>query len=291
MFSRALCISLLISSCCVFSLGQLQNGGFNAADPDPNRVNHWFVPPLFYPLHWETLNYACLHSSFIPYPEYGQTVSWTIPAPVEGNQFVLLSTGDAEGIGSDPRIEFSSIQQTITACPGDILTGSYFFGTCDYRPFNDIGTITLMPIDPNNGLRPLVLLSICIEDLGDFQSTEGWQSFYHRFTEDTCGQYYLYCEVRDILDRSFKSYLALDNFRICAGIPGFGDLNQDCSVDFFDFEILAKSWLADCNDPNVISDPNIPCNLFVTDPNAPENIVDGEFLLKMSEVWLEGKDD
>ena len=290
MVSRSLCVLLIVSSCCVFTYAQLHNSGFETADPDPNRVNNWFIPPLFYPLQWETTNYACLHSSFIPYPEYGQTVSWTIPEPVEGDTFVLLSTGDAEGYGSDPRIEFSSMQQTIYACPGNILSGSYFFGTCDYRPFNDVGTVKLIPADPNDGLRPVVLLSICIGDLGDFQSTPGWQKFYYQFTEENCGEYLLYCEVRDILDRSFKSYLALDNLRLCQGVSGFGDLNRDCGVDYFDFEILASAWLADCNDPNVLSDPNIPCELFVTDPNLPENIVDGEFLLKMSESWLERSD-
>jgi hypothetical protein len=281
MVSRTLCILLLLCLFCAVSQGQLLNGGFEI--PDPNRATPWFTPPL----DWDIFNYAGLHSEFIPQPEYGQTVSWTIPAAYEGQYFLLLSTGDAEGPGSDPMITYSSIEQAITVCPGNVLYGSYFFGTCDYRPYNDTGTIKLIPVDPNDGLRPILLVSVSVDELGNFQSTDGWQQFSYTFTNETCGPYYLYCEVRDVLDTQYQSYLALDQFRICQSVPAYGDLNSDCGVDYEDLSILGRGWLADCNDPNVISDPNIPCNILIPDPNHLGNIIGIEHLMLMSENWLE----
>ena len=281
MVLRALCILLLTCSFCAVAQGQLLNGGFEI--PDPNRATQWFTPPL----HWDSFNFAGIRSEYIPEPEYGQVVTWTIPAPYEGHSFLLLSTGDVEGPGSDPLTVFSSLEQAITVCPGNVLYGSYFFGTCDYRPYNDTGLIKLIPVDPNDGLRPILLVSISVDDLGNFQSTDGWQHFSYMFSDANCGQYYIYCEVRDILDSRYQSYLALDNFRICQGAPAYGDLNSDCDVDYDDLAILGRSWLADCNDPNVIADPNIPCQLLIPDPNTLGNIIEIEHLMLLSENWLE----
>ena len=81
-----LCVLLITVQLCMG--GQVKagilNGGFELPDPiDPNK-----------PRDWNTFNYVARHSQFTPQPEHGQTVLWDIPAPAEGDYFVLLSTGD-----------------------------------------------------------------------------------------------------------------------------------------------------------------------------------------------------
>ena len=156
---------------------QILNRSFEI--PDPSRATQWFTPPM----DWDTFNYAGLHSVFIPQPEYGQVVNWTIPAAYAGQYFLLLSTGDVQGPGSDPMITYSSIEQVITVFPGDVLYGNYLFGTCDYRPYNDTGLIKLIPVDPNDGLQPILLVSVSIDELYNFQFTNGWQQFSYTFTD------------------------------------------------------------------------------------------------------------
>ncbi len=281
---------MILCGFCAASQEQLLNPGFEIADP--SRATFWFTPPL----NWDwcntpnNMNYVGLHTSFVPQPEQGQVVTWSIPESVEGQYFVLLSTGDAEGLRSSFKTERSSIEQIITFMPGDIISGHYYFGTCDYMPYDDTGSIKLIPVDHNDGLYSIVLASESVSGLGNYQSTDGWQYFRHQFNESTSGDYLLYCEVRDHLDRVFKSYLALDNFRICRGIPMLADLNFDCVVDYYDLNILSQAWLADCSDPNVISDPNIPCHLVIPDPNMPNKTIDIDHLLPFSENWLENYD-
>lgn len=351
MYFRALGVLVVCGLLCAVSQGQLLNGGFEI--PDEERPNEYYDPPLYPPLHWDfydtayNLNYVALHSEFIPQPEQGQVVRWFIPAPVEGEHFVLLSTGDSKGFRSESATEYSSIEQFITVNPGDVLSGYYFFGTCDYVPFNDTGLIKLLPADPNSGRDEIQLVKVSVSDpeLGNYQATEGWQFFQYRFDENTNGEYLLYCEVRDIRDRIYKSYLALDGFRLCRNVPMYGDYNYDCVIDYHDVNILSRVWLADCNDPNVIADPNIPCepftvpmdseelntlNLYLYDPNiadpnvfdpnivdpnvfdpnitdpnvvnqstidpniiepTPPHIVDLEYLLWISDHWLESFED
>lgn len=287
MYVRTLGVVLSSVFVCVAAQGQLLNSSFEI--PDPARATEWFTPPL----HWDwydldnNWNYVGLHSAFTPKPEFRQTVNWSIPAPVDGNYFVLLSTGDSRGPGSSERTIYSRIEQHITLCPDDMLSGHYFFGTCDFVPYNDTGLIMLKPADPNDGLRPIVLVKITTEDVGDYKSTDGWQPFHYRHKSTQCDRYILVCEVKDELDKIYKSYLALDNFRLCHGLPIFGDLNIDCAVDYHDFNILAKGWLADCNDPNVIADPNIPCDLLVPDPNTINGFIDIGHMMLLSEHWLE----
>lgn len=290
MVTRVCFFVLIIHVFCSVSQCQLLNDSFEI--PDPNRATAWFMPPR----HWEwsntpnNLNYVGQHKRYVPQPEEGQAVAWSIPEPVEGTYFVLLSTGDAEGLRSSFKTEYSSIEQPISVCPGDMLSGYYFFGTCDYMPYNDTGTVKLTPIDPNDGLRPIVLVSESVASLGNYQSTDGWQYFRIQFNADSCGDYILHCEVRDYMDRVFKSYLALDNFRICRGIPSRADLNLDCLTDYHDFDILSQGWLADCSDPNVLSDPNIPCHILIPDPNIPDKVIQIDSLLPLSEHWLEQYD-
>ena len=276
---------------CAASRGQPYNGDFEI--PDESRPNTYYDPNVYPPLGWDwqdtdnNKNYVGLHTDFVPQPEQGQTIAWVIPAPASGERFVLLSTGDSEGPGSEGLTEYSRIEQIIKVCPGDTLYGSYFFGTCDYSPYNDTGTVKASPVDPNSGLRPILLAFSSVETLGNFKSTDGWQHFQYTFSGETCGDYVLSCEIRDVLDRQYKSYLALDNFRICRAAPGFGDLNHDCGIDYLDLAILSQAWLADCNDPNVLNDPNIPCSLVIQDPNLYDNFINEAQLIQMSENWLE----
>lgn len=285
------------------SVGQLLNPSFDL--PDEDRVTEWFTPPL----HWDwhdtanNLNYVGLHTDFTPQPEQGQAVHWSIPGPVKGQYFALLSTGDARGPGSSRDTLYSSIVQTITLCPNDRISGHYFFGTCDYLPYDDSAVIKLIPTDPNRVdrtlKRPIILAEISVKDVGNYKSTDGWQQFHYQFDYHECVEFYLYCEATDTQDRIYKSYLALDGFRICRNVPDFGDFNLDCAIDYHDFDIFARTWLADCNDPNVIADPNIPCNLVITDPNMiysdpncpsydPDAGVIGlEQLMLFKEHWLE----
>ena len=277
---------LLIQS---IGLCQIQNGDFELADP--NRATEWFTPPKY----WEFENYAGLHSEFVPQPEHNQTVDWSIPNPSEGEFFLLLSTGDVQGPGSDNSIERSSAQNVLHAVSGQTLVGSYFFGTCDYYPYEDYASITLEAQDPNDGLRPISLVEIDVGDVGDHQATDGWQTFYHTFNEAQTGQYIIRCEVNDKTDAGYKSYLAIDGLFICEFVPVFGDLNNDCGVDFSDFSIFADSWMShDPNDP-ALNDPNIICdpNDYVFDTwnplcNFEENFsIDPNDLVLLMEHWLE----
>jgi hypothetical protein len=258
-------------------LGSIQNGGFEFADP--NQPN----PHCIFPRDWTVENYASLHTHFVPSPEWGQVVNWKIHGPVEGTRFCLLSTGDLYGPGSDTQITQSSMSQKISFANGDILMGSYFFGTCDYRPYDDTATILLSPVDPNDGLRNILIESISVEDVGNYGATIGWMPFSFTFTPETAGCYKLYFEVKDVTDNKYKSYLAIDNLRICNGIPLYGDINQDCGVDLQDVAYFSNLWLADCNDPNTY-DPNYICRNADFDGNM---IIDPNDLVLMSEHWLE----
>lgn len=256
--------------------GSIQNGRFEI--PDPNLATEYFTPPM----DWNIENYAGLHNAFIVEPEYGQNITWNIGRPAQGEAFCLLSTGDIFGPGSDPQITRSSISQIITFACGDILMGSYFFGTSDYTPYNDTANITLFPVDPNGGLRDILLATVSVVDVGDFGSTENWLEFAYTFDEVTQGEYVLTCEVLDVRDTKYKSYLAVDNLRVCYGTPLFGDINFDCAVDLTDFNLFSHVWLSDCNDPNSY-DPNYVC--LESDFNGDE-LIDPNDLILMSEYWL-----
>jgi hypothetical protein len=93
----------------------------------------------------------------------------------------------------------------------------------------------------------------------------------------------LTCEVLDVADRKYKTYLALDNFKVCYGTPLYGDINLDCAVDLLDFAQLSHLWFSDCSDPNTY-DPNYICDYADFDGSL---IVDHNDLILMSEHWLE----
>ena len=274
---------------CTVAQGNPANGSFEI--PDPNRATEWFTPPLNW--DWDNtpnnLNYANLVQNFT-----SPQGCWTIPAPTHpthGNFFVLLSTGDAEGPRSDGKTEYSSIEQIITVCPGDTFYGDYFFGTCDYGSFCDTGIIQLFLVDPIEGEpNTITIVSESVATVGD-RGYKGWEDFHYTFDIEECREYLLYCEVRDVGDRFYNSYLALDNFRICRADPNNADINNDCRVDLLDLSLLSKGWLVDCGISGNWDDPNLPCQLLTVDPNTlsepVENIIDMEYLLPVTESWLE----
>lgn len=279
--------------------------------PDPN-VSDWFIPPI----HWERVYasdnklkdcYAGLHSEFVPSPEHDNEVDWYISAPFHKSRFVVLSTGDL-GSRSDTEVTKATITQTVTFTGGQRISGAYFFGTCDYLQYNDFGKIYLQPVDPNNGLpSEIVLAYMDVKGVGDFQSTEGWLPFQYDFTEQTAGDYNLICTVEDVQDKIYKSYLAVDGFKLCTPLYEFGDINMDCSIDLVDLFILSNAWMSECPDPNAVdNDPNtiptspwppdyIPNPNYVPDPNCPCEMadinknwwVDPDDLNTLTSHWLE----
>jgi len=250
---------LLIISFSVF--GQVQNRSFELAVPsEPNTLP--FTPPL----HWEFINYAGVHSVFYPSINYNQTsVKWWIPNPVDGEKFLVLSTGDM-GPGSDGRIALSQAYQDIFLPAGTTITGSFFFGTCDYRPFTDTGTIELLPIvDPNNPplypLQNIPIASCSVEIVGDYGSTGTWKDFSYTISPEEEGLYTLLLTVKDGgSDTIYESYLAVDNLLICGPGVLVGDLNKDCTVNLDDLSLFSREWLCICDthpwDPKDPNDPN-----------------------------------
>ena len=279
---RTLCIGWFL--CILGSVsGMILNSSFEI--PDPNETE-WFIPPL----DWIRANdnpyedcYAGLHETFVPTPQYDRSITevdWTIPAPFHESQFVVLSTGDL-GLPSDPAITKAEISQIVTFYPGQRISGAYFFGTCDFLEYNDFGKIYLLPVDPNSGLQEIQLGYSDVMIVGDFESSEEWQTFTYDFTQQTAGTYYLICTVQDVRDAIYKSYLAVDGLKVCTPLYSYGDINMDCSVDFEDLGILSRAWLSFCPDPNFY-DPNNPDDVYLytdfdpntIDPNCPCEIAD-----------------
>jgi hypothetical protein len=60
----------------------------------------------------------------------------------------------------------------------------------------------------------------------------------------------------------------------------FGDFDDSCSVDFFDFSILAKAWMTQKGDP----DWDWVCD--ISDP--PDDYIDWRDLAVLCDNWLEG---
>lgn len=287
---------------------QVANGGFEI--PDPNRATQWYTPPMdwfFEDTFTQPINrnYVGLHTTFVPIPEHGQVdVTWVIPAPFNGEKFVLLSTGDSNGLDSESDTFNSTISQIITLCPGDTLYGNYFFGTTDYSRFEDTGfgklldpnlvvsldegvtdpnAYYLSPNDPININTGIQLFLISVDDVASYKSTESWQFFKYTYQGNSCQQFRLYFQVRDCEDRSYKSYLALDNVRICRNAPELADLNRDCFIDMNDLNLLARAWMADCNDPMVAADANVPCGIII---NQGRLTAGPEYLTDISQNWL-----
>ena len=272
-FILILCITVPVCA-------QIYNGDFELIDQNS---------PLDFnaPLDWERESYAAIANNFVPKPEKGATSNWKIDVqkglyPFEGESFVVLSTGDLSAPLPDP--QYAQIKQRIMVSTGQRLAGVYFFGTCDYIPYEDFATIKLVPI-PNSGLRDIILINIDVGDVGSYGSMDGWDFFEYTFSEIEAGIYELVLTVSDLGDAIFKSYLAVDNITLCYA-PGYGDLNYDCQVNMFDFTLFANDWLQDCSDPNYLADPNNNCRYGTDiDNNGP---VDANDLYLMSQFWLGG---
>jgi len=195
------------------------------------------------PLHWDTFKFASVVESFMPDNEhYLQYWATTLVCPVDQKRFVLLSTANTFG-----KTEYSSLTQTITIEPGERLSGSYFFGTYDYMPWNDYATITLIPQE-GLPLPEITLVHIDVQTVGDYKSTAGWRSFEHFFDSQNAGIYDLVLLVANFGDFEFPSFLAVDNINLCTP-PEHGNINGDCVVDFTDFAVLAENWLQPCSYP------------------------------------------
>jgi hypothetical protein len=166
-------------------LGQMQilNRSFEDAAPiDPDNPFYYFTPPL----DWDYENYAALHSG--PFDPNTTNTHWVIPGPYEGNYYLLLSTG---GFGpypyQDGDISKAFVRQRLYLPAKTSIQGAYFFGTTDWKPYSDTGTIELIPHnDPNDPNVPFlwhsILLAQCsVDDVGSYGSTVA-DLFTHHFS-------------------------------------------------------------------------------------------------------------
>jgi hypothetical protein len=284
-----------------WGLGQLQNPDFEEGVSEPNSFTR--------PAGWITENYAALHSSFTPIlwdgHQYPDEVTWSISGPAKGDSFLVLSTGDTEGLGSDPTGISSA-----TARSGDFLLSGgnslhlfYFFGTCDW--YSDYASIKLIPTDPNNypnATQVIDLLAceivdtdrgnVTAPDIPKFGSSGSWEQISYTVQPGQDGLYAIECHVSDSGDAAYKSYLAVDGIRYCKSSRNFGDVDLNCKVDLTDFTLFASAWMTVCHedpnspyyDPNSVCDPNIPTHKSDFDGN---DVIDTEDLGILSEHWLD----
>ena len=164
------------------------------------------------PSDWTTENYVESVDGFVPNNYNGVKTSWQIDVTTEltayeGSKFVLLSTGDSS-------VNYAKISQQVTLQAGDIITGAYFFGACDYYSWEDYATITLVA-QAGSGLTDIELVNIGIAEVGDYGSTDGWVTFQSEvITALTAGTYTLECTVFDLNDFQLESYFAVDGIAI-----------------------------------------------------------------------------
>jgi hypothetical protein len=234
------CVSLAFFSLPVLS--QIINGDFETSEP--NRLGN-------IPTGWETENYALIHESYTPMFERGQTVDWSFAdatvTPAQGDGFLVLSTGD---MGSDSSTTYGLARQLVKFTSGQTLHGKYFFGTGDYLGWNDYAEIRAIPKDPNR-LRGFQIEYIDVAIVGDYGSTDGWETFSHTFTKDDEGEYYLTFGVYDKTDAIYKSYLMIDDIQ-CGILPPEGDYNADGLINYADIITFNQVVYQDCNDVNSI---------------------------------------
>ncbi len=271
---------------CTASHAAIYNGDFEIAVEEgvPKEFGGIFYPPE----GWKRGNYAAVLDKFVPDPneldpgqigyEYWKIDTQQGLEPVEGQSFVLLTTGDINDVS-----EWGYLKQDVYVYAGQTISGYYFFGTLDWADFPDWATITMVPIDLNGELRNITLVYVSVITVGSFSSTEGWQYFEHTFTANEEGGYHLIIRVDDYFDERFTSYFAVDGLTMC-GTGLEGDLNHDCLVNFEDFAWLATDWLENCSDPAYFSDPYSNCDKG-TDLNGdgPVNLNDLEI---MSDNWI-----
>jgi hypothetical protein len=266
---------------CTVSQAAVYNGDFEIALDEPliDIHGHLFYPPE----GWKRINYAAVLEQFVPDPNESDYGQWKIDTqqglePVEGQSFVLLTTGDINEVS-----ELGFLRQDIYVYAGQTMSGYYFFGTLDWEEYPDWATIVMDPIDPESPLRSITLAYVSVTTVGSFSSTEGWQYFEHTFTADEEGGYHLIIRVDDYYDELYTSYFAVDGLTMC-GTGLDGDINHDCLVNLRDFSWLATDWLKNCNDPNYSSDPNSNCYKG-TDLNG-DGPVDLNDLEIMSDNWI-----
>jgi hypothetical protein len=252
---------------------------------DPNDFNNPGFE-LFYdvnenpdfnaPTGWERANYTAVVSYF-----NDRDYNWKLGSggllPYEGNYFVLLSSVDGGAT-------FSEIRQQITVNLGDRLTGAYFFGTHDYRYFDDWAQIQLVVPDTNNVVGEDIV-EVNVADVQSHGSMRGWKRFDYIFDDvNQVGTYDLRIAVFDKDDSVLASYFAVDGLVICPNSPIYGDINADCIVNFLDFAMLATDWMCDCSDSNTFNDPNHNC-VYGTDFDN-SNLVDFNDLQVIIDYWL-----
>lgn len=271
-------IFVLLSVACA---GGILNGSFELSEPNG-------APGYNPPIDWVFQNYAGVHTEFIS----NSSTFWSVPLAPEGANFCLLSTGDM-GQNGDQAIVTSYVKQQIILEPGDTLTGSYFFGTCDWFPYVDEGRIYLEATDPNSDPNSVELVYITVEDVGNYRAMEDWGAFRYTYDRQHTGEFFLVCSVTDVGDTIVNSYLAIDNFSICRVGPNRGDLNGDCQVNMEDFVIFSNAWFCYC-DPNALTDPNMSDPNSPFDPNSPcyisdingDAFVDFDDLRTLTDWWL-----
>lgn len=279
-----------------FAIGGINNGNFELSQqPEPN----WLALPV-YPAFWECSNYASLQEGVFDPPydpnDGGQDVSWVIPGPSQGQRYVVLSTGDM-GPGSDARIKTASARQHVYLGPDAKISGSYFFGTMDWRPYEDTGSIRLIP-EPNTPNIEILLAQCSVSVVGSYSSTGHWIPFSRTIKEQEAGFYDIVLQVSDGgSDTIIKSYFAVDGLWLCDFGQVPGDINVDCSVNLLDLSIFASQWMRPCPaldpnlppDPNLFSDPNLPSdpNCFCLKSDFNHNyIVDPNDLTVIEDNWL-----
>ena len=281
MYSRnSMCLLVGIALICLGSSGQgdIFNGSFELSDP----INSFGVKP---PTGWQSKHYTNTISRLERDLIVGDPNNWDSDIlenglePYDGDCLVLLSTGSNVEID---RIGYATLSQKITIAGGERISGAFFFGTCDYFPYDDYAQIQLLAdpntmVDPNNIM--LVNTSITILGRGDYASAEGWEYFEYDFSQHQAGEYTLEIGVYDKIDLVLNSYLAVDALKICEN-PGKSDINHDCNIDLQDFGLLASDWLKNCSDPNESCHPqtNLIGNNFI-------NLEDLNFFLSDWGFW------
>jgi hypothetical protein len=283
-YNRIECGRLVLLLCALFV-------GLAGADPNNGSFelfDHNDFTGFFDPNGWHSENYVTVSQGFLPSEYPGSKGSWRMNpdetmAPFKGDYVLVLSTGDET-------VKDSTAWQEVTIQAGDKLTGVYFFGACDYQPFNDWAEIKLISINDPEAV-PIMLAKADIKMLGDYGSFAGFQRFEYTFGAEQAGDYKLVLFITDERDSMLESYLVVDSLNICRynetnPPPEYGDLNCDCTVNYEDMAKLSHDWGYDCNDQNMLNDPN--CNCLIGSDIDGSGPVDFNDLRIMSENWLVG---
>ncbi|MEN6384891.1 MAG: hypothetical protein ABFD79_06800 [Phycisphaerales bacterium] len=281
-YNRIECGRLLVLLCALL-IGQAVadpiNGSFELFDYN-DSTDH------FDPNGWHTENVVTVSEDFIPIDYDGDKSNWQIDintglSSFKGENLLILSSGDYY-VGESKASQLLRIQE------GDKIEGAYFFGACDYLPYDDWAEIKLVPRNHEGNVIQLAFAGI--EMLGDYGSFTGWKKFEHTFTAEEVGSYDLTLYISDGIDTQLASYLIVDSIVVCRNNPEDpppqkADFNCDCTVDNFDMAIFARDWGFDCNDTELI-DANCGCLLGTDlDGNGPVDINDFGIMIN---DWLTG---